>query len=393
MEGLGRPLVLEPRRREPQPLELAIFAPIASPPLRELVSPDESVVIVTSDVTRPCPTAEMLPLVVDELARAGVRDENILVVFGLGVHRGHTEEEQRRLVGPEMYRRLRCVDSDPERVIEVGTTRRGTPVELFEPVVKAEKRIVLGVVELHYFAGYSGGAKAIFPGVSTLRSIKHNHGMMTHANARAGVLRHNPVREDIEEAAALVGIDYVFNVILDGQKEVTLAAAGHPLEAHRWACRVVDYQSKFELEKPVDVVLVSAGGYPKDIDLYQAQKALDNAASAVRPNGEIVWVAECREGIGSEILEAWLTGHEPDDVIARLEEEFVLGGHKAAAIARVLKHAHVTLVSSLADDRVRGLGFTPCSDVEDALRAAMRRAGPHASLAVLPQGASVLVAT
>jgi nickel-dependent lactate racemase len=382
---------LEPRRSAVEPIRLALAAPIGSPPLHSLLHHGQSIVIVTSDITRPCPTHLMLPPLMEELALAGIPDEDVTVVFGLGTHRAHTPEEQAQLVGPEMLARLHCVDSDPAQMVSVGTTSRGTPIEVFGPVLDADVRIALGNVEPHYFAGYSGGAKAIMPGVCSTNTIRQNHAMMVEPNACAGVLDGNPVREDIEEGASLVGIDFILNVILDSEHCVVMAAAGHPVEAHRWACRAVDYLSKVAVEQQADVVLVSAGGFPKDINVYQAQKALDNAAAAVRPGGVIVWVAECAEGLGNKVFEEWLVGAAPDEILARIQRQFVLGGHKAAAMARVLKRATVNLVSALPPDLVSECGMTPYSNVESALQDALAQTGPDSFVVILPEGASVLV--
>jgi nickel-dependent lactate racemase len=257
-------------------------------------------------------------------------------------------------------------------------------------VLKADLRIALGNVEPHYFAGYSGGLKAIVPGVCSANTIRHNHAQMIEAGARAGVLDGNPVREDLEEGASLVGVDFLLNVLLDSSHQVAVAAAGHPVEAHRWLCRAADYLSRTPVAQPADIVLVSAGGYPKDINMYQAQKALDNAAEAVRPGGTIVWVAECAEGLGNATFEAWMVGASADDILRRIAADFVLGGHKAAAIARVLKRARILLVSALPAEQVRACGMTPFKDVQTALQAARRDAGDEPLIYAMPEGAAVL---
>jgi lactate racemase len=301
-DDAGRIITLKPRRSAPDPVGLALAAPIGSRPLRDLVEPGQSVVIVISDITRPCPSRRLLPPLVAELAAGGVADEDILIVSAVGSHRPQTPAERRRLIGPEMDDRLVCIDSDPSQVTCVGTTSRGTPIEAFTPVVAADVRIAVGNVEPHYFAGYSGGAKALVPGICSLETIRKNHAMMIDPGARMGLLDGNPVREDIEEGAAMIGLDFILNVILDEDHEIVVAAAGHPVAAHRWACRVLDYQSKVTIDEPADIVVVSAGGYPKDINMYQAQKALDNAAAAAKPGGRIIWLAECREGLGHPVL-------------------------------------------------------------------------------------------
>ena len=256
-------------------------------------------------------------------------------------------------------------------------------------MVRADVRVALGNIEYHYFAGYSGGYKALVPGVCSAKTIRHNHAMMCEPGACLGRLDGNPVREQIEEAAAMIGLDFILNAIVD-EGTVALATAGHPIVAHRWACAALDHLSRVPLGCCADVVLVSAGGYPKDINMYQAQKALDNAAAAVRPGGVIIWVAECPEGLGNATFERWMVGSTPEQILARIQEQFVLGGHKAAAIARVQMRAEIWLVSSLAPALVRSCGLQPYASVEDALQAAFARFGSDASIAAMPEGASIV---
>jgi lactate racemase len=380
--------VVAPRRGDVDLVRLALAAPLDSSPLRQLVQPGQTVAIVTSDITRPCPTWQLLPPVLDELHAGGVAPEDVFLVFGLGTHRPHTAAEQARLMG-ESYGRIRCMDTDPSDMVYLGTTTRGTPVEAFRPVVEADVRVALGTVEYHYFAGYSGGTKALVPGVCSPRTIQCNHSMMTREGARLGHIEGNPVRADIEEAASMIGLDFILNVIVDEGK-VAVAVAGHPVAAHRWACRALDYLSMVRIPCCTDIVLVSAGGYPKDINMYQAQKALDNAAEAVRPGGIIIWVAECSEGLGHGTFEEWMVGASAESILQRIEREFVIGGHKAAAIARVQQHASIWLVSNLPAHTVRSCGMVPYQSVEDAMADAVKALGPDASITVMPEGASVV---
>jgi lactate racemase len=382
--------VLEPRRSSPDPVRLALAAPIGSTRLQEMVSSGQKVVIVTSDISRPCPTNRMLPPVMEELGAAGIADRDVQVIFGLGTHRPQTPEERGQLAGPEMAARLRLVDSDPADTVRVGITSRGTPIDIFRPVYEADIRIVFGNIEPHYFAGFSGGVKAIVPGVCSAETIRFNHAWMVDPQARAGVMEGNPVREDLEEGAAMVGVDFMLNVILDGDKNIIAAAAGHPVLAHRWACQIVSALSLTPLPRLADIVLVGAGGYPKDINVYQAQKALDNAAAAVRQGGVIVWVAECPEGLGNATFESWMVGSQPDLILERIQEKFVLGGHKAAAIARVQQRAAILLVSTLPAELVRDCGLEPFNDLDAAFQDARKRVGPDPVVVIIPEGGAVL---
>ncbi len=365
--------------------------PIGLPPLREVVKKGEKIAIITSDITRPIPSYKVLPAVLDELGAAGIPDEDIIIVFALGSHGGHTEERMRYMVGDAVYDRIRCMDSNVNDAVHVGTTSRGTPVDIFRPVVEADRRICMGNIEYHYFAGYSGGAKAIMPGVSTWDAIQHNHSAMVEPTACAGRLEGNPVREDIEESGRILGIDYIVNVVLDAKKEIIRSFAGHPVLAHREGCKFLDSFYKVGIPEQADIVIVSAGGFPKDINMYQAQKALDNAKHAVKDGGIIVWIASCKEGLGEHHFEQWLTGHEKSsDMITHIKTDFVLGGHKAAAIAMVLERARIFFVSDLEPDFVKRVFLEPYSDIQTAIDAAIEAKGPDAKIVVMPYGGSTL---
>ena len=382
---------MEHERRGPDAVRFALEHPAGSPRLRDLAKPGQKIVIVTSDISRPLPSFDVLPSVLDELSAAGVKDEDVTVVFGLGSHRGHTPEEMERLVGSEVYSSLRCVDSDPADCVRFGITKRGTPVDITRVVAEADFRICLGNVEFHYFAGYSGGYKAIMPGVSTPEAIQANHRMMVRDDAHAAKLSGNPIREDIEEAGAMVGVDFIVNVVLDEHKHIVYAAAGDVTEAHRDACRYLDKMYLKPIEKRADIVIVSQGGAPKDANLYQTQKALDNAKHAVRKGGTVILIGACPEGLGSKTFEDWLMAAEkPQDLIDRVHRAFQLGGHKAAAIAMVLENAEIMLVSEMDDEFVRSIFLTPCKSAQEAFDRAMEKYGPSASVIAMPFGGATL---
>lgn len=378
-------------RDEADEIRYALNNPIGSARLREIVKPGEKVVVITSDITRPMPSRRVLPYVLKELAIAGVKETDIRIVLALGSHRHHTEEEKMYLVGEEIYQRVEVVDSDPEDCVLLGTTSRGTPVEVFRPVAEADRRVCLGNIEYHYFAGYSGGAKAIMPGVSTRRAIQSNHQMMVQPTARTGVLDNNPVRQDIEEAVQLIPIDFILNVVLDDHKRIVKAVAGHYQLAHREGCRFLDKLYKIEIPALADIVVTTPGGQPKDINLYQAQKALDNAQHAVRPGGIIILVAACGEGLGEKVFERWmLNATHPGQMVHNIQCNFELGGHKAAAIGMILEKGQVFLVSEMESAFVRRLFMKPFRTVSLALNQAFAELGKEARIILMPVGGSTL---
>ncbi len=368
----------------------ALDNPVGTPRLRDLARRGQKVAVITSDLTRPCPSERLLPPVLDELAAAGVPDDDIIIIIGLGLHRPMTEAELRDGVGEAVFRRVRVINHDVRDTISLGRTSFGTPVEVFRPVVEADFRVCLGNVEFHYFAGYSGGAKAVVPGCASEGTVTANHAMMVRPEAQAGRLEGNPVRADLEEAAAMVGVDFLLNVVVDGEHRIVQAVAGDSRAAHRVGCEWVAQRGKVPIPALADIVLVSAGGYPKDVNLYQAQKALDNAAYAVKPGGIIILVAECAEGCGNRTFEQWMTsGDTPAALLERIQERFVLGGHKAAAVAVVAQKAQIFFVSpSMAAWRLAGMETYDSLDA--ALTEAWRRVGRGATVLLLPEGGSVL---
>ena len=376
---------------EEEEVRRALREPVGAPPLRQVVRPGEKIAVITSDITRPMPTRKVMPALLDELYAAGVKPEDITLVFALGSHRSQTDEERRRLAGERAWNEIRCVDCDPDDCVHLGVTSAGTPVDITRVVAEADRRICLGNVEYHYFAGYSGGAKAIMPGCSTRAAIQSNHSMMVRAEAAAGNLKTNPVRRDIEEAAALCGIDYILNVVLGEHKEILRAAAGDVTLAHRELCAFLDKIYLNELPQAADIVLVSQGGAPKDLNLYQTQKALDNARHAVRQGGIIILIGSCREGLGERVFEQWMTtSPSPEAMIERIGRDFQLGGHKAAAIAITLQKAKIFLVSELEDEFVRSIFLTPQPSAQAALEQAFRELGGDASVLAMPFGGSTL---
>ena len=368
----------------------AIDNPIGSDKLSNLVHAGQTIAIITSDISRPMPTWQVLPSVLKELQQGGIQKEDITLVFALGSHRHHTEEEMRYLAG-DCFDKIRCVDSDPSDCIHMGTTSRGTPVDITRVVAEADVRICLGNIEFHYFAGYSGGAKAIMPGVSTPDAIQCNHRMMVSQDACAGKLQGNPIREDIEEAGSICGIDFIVNVVLDEHKQIVHAVAGDVTAAHRAGCAYLDQMYRKPIPQRADIVLVSQGGAPKDANLYQTQKALDNAKHAVKDGGTIILIGACPEGLGSTKFESWLVkANSAHEMVERIGREFELGGHKAAAIGLVLENATIDLVSEMDDDFVRSIFLNPRPSAQDALDAAFAKYGPDATIIAMPYGGATL---
>ena len=345
-------------------IKKALNQPIGSTRLKDQVRKGDKISVIVSDITRPVPTAQILPALIEELHTYGILAQDICIVFALGIHRGMTEEEKNMVLGSDIYTSYKNVE--PQQFIYLGDTSRGTPIEVCKEVTESDLIILTGNIEFHYFAGYSGGYKALMPGVSTKAAIQNNHKMMLHPEAKIGIADGNPVREDLEEFGQKFSRTFLVNVILNSRKEITKVVAGDPIKAHREGCKAYDEYYKVYVDDPADMVIVSAGGYPKDINLYQAQKALDNAAKVVKKEGKLILVADMQEYFGEETFERWLLDSETiGSILSRIKQNFVLGGHKAAAIANLLKDMDISVLSSMDEDIVRRSFFTPLRDLAD----------------------------
>lgn len=372
-------------------LERALDNPIASPRVEEMAGPGMKTVIMVSDLTRPSPSYKILPPLIRRLESAGLRDEDVTLVFGMGIHRHMTDAEKEALVGADAFARFRCVESTASgEFVSLGTTSRGTPIEVCPEVAACGLLICTGNIEYHYFAGYSGGVKAVLPGACSSRTVEANHAMQLLPGAELGSYDNNPVRQDMEEAGRIAGVDFIFNVVLDEKKNIVRAVAGEPVAALAEGRKVVDDLYGVQIARQAGVVVVSAGGHPKDVNVYQAQKALENATRAVRQGGTIVLVAECPEGLGEKTFEQYMTAYPLDEIIERIRARFVLGGHKAAAIARTLKRAEIYMVSAVDPALVRACKMTPFESAQAAVEQALSRAGSDASVIVMPYGGSTV---
>lgn len=401
-EAPGEPDLVLPKpvpavSSELEVVETSLNNPIGSPRLEDIVSPTTRVALLVSDITRPCPSYKILPHILRRLRRAGVPKENVLIVFATGTHRRHTIEEQARLVGRSVLNEYRVVDhvcTDEKNLVYLGDTRRGTPVYINSLVHESHVRIGVANIDAHYFAGYSGGAKSLLPGVAGYESIKANHKLMLEPGAETGRLEGNPVREDLEEAASMAGLEFIVNVVLDGQKRIAGCVSGHFIKAHRRGAKIFNTIYGVEVKEKYDIVIASPGGFPKDLNLYQAQKALDTAAMYVKPGGVIVLVAECREGVGNETTEKLLfSGKTPEEIVEYVRENFELGYHKAYAIARVACKAGIILVSRLPRQLLSKGFIEAAHSLEEALAKARSIVEGSTSIAVLPYAASIIPRT
>jgi nickel-dependent lactate racemase len=356
-------------------IKTALRQPIGSPGLGQCVRPGERVCILVNDSTRKARTELFMPVLLDELNRAGVPDRDIFAMVATGSHRLATPDDMEALVGAAVAGRIAMYSHDchdQDSLTNLGTTTRGTPVFANTRVLKADRRVLTGSVVHHWFAGFGGGKKALVPGICGYDTIRANHSLLLDPASRIAVLDGNPAAEDQLEAARMIGGDFLINTILDTNGDILGVFAGDMVLAHRQACDLAHRVYAGYKVAPADVVLASCGGWPKDINVYQAQKSLENGALACRRGGVVVLAAECREGIGSDKYWEWARKYKSVNEIERaLREHFDLGGHKAFAMARLTAEHRVVLLSSLPAEVVHILGFEAASTAEEALAKAI----------------------
>ena len=372
-------------------VERALSAPIGSKRLGEIVKPESKVAIVVDDATRHAPSEVMLLPVLTELNASGVKDENVTVIFGCGTHRAVTEEEARKLLGEEACKRVKAISHDcrsPD-LVHVGNTKtHGNKVYLNRVFAEADVKVLLGDVGFHYYAGYGGGRKSVLPAVAGEETIKHNHAMLLNTNARTGILEGNPVHEDLTEAARLAKVDFIVNTISNARGEVVKAFAGNVEQAFLEAVKAVDEMYRVSVDRRADIVVTSPGGYPADMNLFQAYKALDNALAIVKRGGVIILVAECSEGHGNQVFYDWMVRLGDLKTVEReIKRNFALGGHKAYYLLKALQNHTIILVSSLPDYYSSNIfKVKTARAVNDAITEAFKLAGSAARVWVMPCG-------
>jgi nickel-dependent lactate racemase len=354
-----------------------------------------SAAIAVNDKTRPVPHDILLPPLLARLEALGLPPQAITLFIATGLHPRMEPHEFVSILPAEVLCRhpVVCHDArDPSGLIEVGVTRRGTPVWVNRRYREADLRLAVGNIEPHQFQGFSGGVKSVAIGLAGEATIVRNHAWMLDPAARLGEYEANPARQDVEEIGHLVGVHFVLNAILNSKRQIVSVLAGEPQAVMRAGVPLARQLAEVEVAAPYDLVLASPGGHPKDINLYQSQKALAHAALLTRQGGTVILAAACPEGTGSPEYEAWARRCTSlAEVVERfLAEGFRIGPHKAYQIARDALRLNLLLVSEMAPAFVRSLLLTPAASLKAALAQVLPGLPPDARLAVLPQAGAVI---
>jgi len=350
-------------------IERALKNPIGSKRLKDIVKLKDKVAIVIDDITRPLPSQEILPPLIDELTSSGIKEEDITIIIATGLHRKLTREEISKLVGREISDAIKVINHDPyskENLVYLGQTSQGSEIYVNRIFMEADIKILVGDIEYHQFFGYGGGAKSIHPGIADAESIRCIHSQLDSPKAKTGILKGNPIQEELKEVVQMIKPDFVLNVVLDSKRGVVRAFAGDLFEVFHQGVELVDEMYKIKIPQRVDTVIASCGGFPRDTDLYQSQKAIESAKKAVKQGGRIILFAQCQEGWGSKTFQEWMKeAKNPEEIIKRIKGKFIIGAHKAFLLAKEVQWAKVYLYSEMDPSEVKDAFLHPLSNLKE----------------------------
>jgi nickel-dependent lactate racemase len=374
----------------------AFDTPVDSPPLDDLIATGDRVLIVASDATRATASDRIINLLVRRLIQNGSAPGDIAIIFATGIHRAVRPDEKNELLTPFIAQRIRTIDHDaydPAQLLEIGITQRGTPVAVNRALKEFDKVIVTGAIGFHYFAGFSGGRKSICPGLASAETIAATHMLALdfekggrRAGVGAGSLEGNSVSEECERVAAMIEPVFSINVFVDDRGRPEKVFAGHWQKAHTRACAEYLGGHSMRIQEKREVVVVSCGGSPYDINMIQAHKALDMAAHACTDGGTIVFLAECGEGLGRADFLKWFESANSNALESRLQQAYEINGQTAWALLTKAERFRIRIITKLNEDEVRQMRMTPAKSIEDALSDLSPNTGGY----IMPRGAALL---
>ncbi len=371
---------------ETEIIRQALNNPIGSPTLKDFLKDARDVLFIVNDPTRPTPTARVLDIIQNDIA-----GHNVSFIVATGIHRAPTEEEYLQIFTEKYYTkykdRIHSHDSKNDEMVYLGTSKNGTEMKVNKMGVDAHKIVIISSVEPHYFAGYTGGRKSFLPGIASFETIEQNHKLALKQEARALALEGNPVHEDMIDALSTVKKEiFTISTVLDKKHRIYAATAGDIYKSMEAAVSKAEEVFVAKIPQKADIV-VSVVKFPSDIDLYQAQKGIDNAKYALKEGGILLLIAKCRMGIGEDSFVKLLSSADsPRDALDRIEKKFVIGYHKAAKMAEVGLYAQTWAVTDLDPKILESIFIRPFSSFQDALDKAFEEKGKDAKALILLDG-------
>ncbi len=381
----------------------SINKPIDGLTLKEIIKNKkniEKICIVASDATRPVPSNLILEALITELNIYGINDNQIIILIATGLHRISREEELERILGKNLINRITVVDhiaTDENSLINLGKTTDNHPILINKLYYEADLKILTGYVEPHFFFGFAGGRKSVIPGIAGAKSLQNNHSAENIASpyARFGIFKENPLHKNSIEISRKVGVDFIVNVCINEHHEIVQVAAGDFEKAHE---KLVNYQLKHifrDIKEPYDIVICGNGGYPLDLNLYQAVKSMAIGEMAVKNGGTIISVNECVDGIGigqEKFKELIFSEMTPKKIYEKIlnKDIIVPDQWEIQILARVLMKADIFVISKLKEKEIGNIGLKYAETVEDAVNVCLKKYGKLASILILPNGPQVL---
>jgi nickel-dependent lactate racemase len=348
---------------------------------------------MVTDNTRPCPDDRLLPPILAEL-EAKIPRENITIMVAVGLHPPLDKQELVKKLGRDIVENYNVINHDVNQCVYIGTTSRGTPVDINTRVVEADFRLSTGFIEPHWFAGFSGGRKSIAPGVFSVRSAYKNHSykMLDHPCSVSGIIQGNIVHEDLVEQAIMAKLNFIVNVILNKDREITHIVTGDPLKAHKIGCEIESDIATVKAPHKVDITITSNNGYPLDLDLYQTCKGMNTASKITRDGGSVIIASACGDGKGpEEFVELHASVSSPKEVLQKIRREEPIGVQwQNQILARDQLRNDFYLVSELEDSIIEAMMITPVRTIEEGLEKAFKILGNDAEIAVIPEGPLVV---
>ncbi len=370
----------------------SIESPIGCPPLHEFLKPNARICILVEDITRPGPKKEILAILTTYLAKHGIKSHNVTIIFARGLHRRHSRSEWIQMIGEGIVEQYRVMDHEPHdqsMLTLIGETSRGTPVEINKLVCESDLVIGISYLGIHDFAGYTGGGKIILPGVASEKAIKKNHILSLDERSLPGIADGNPARMDMEEAAEILGYHFSINVPLNYRGEPVEVFSGHFVKAHRRGIPVVDEMYKIPVKDKAELVIVSAGGFPHDINLYQAERSIRYSSQVLAEGGTLILIADCMDGIGSKDMYKTIKDYrgDPDHVRDELLKDYSIGKWVAWDLLQNSERYDILIVSENLDPKVFSqTRIKILQKIEDALKLVRSKYGPSPKYLVIPYG-------
>jgi len=374
-------------------IKKALKKPIGSKTISQIAEGKNTAVVICTDITRPTPDKLLVPLILNELNKGGILDKDIKIIIARGQHRKMRNEEVEEKLGREVVKRVIVKQHDPDHnLLYIGESKKGNELWINKDAVESEVKITTGNIVPHRYAGFGGGAKSILPGISSRETIGHNHLYVEMEEAALGKLEGNPVREEMEEAAMIVGLDFIVNTVMNVKNEIVKVVAGDPTEAYQTGVKIC--KEIYGVKIPAKAEIIIAGCYPMDINFYQASKALEIVSHIIKDGSTIIMVSPCYEGVGGKNFLDYLKEKSPVDIIKNIKthkERNVVEGVISYLIAKCREKAKIYLISDgISDNEIRGMGMFPAKSAQSVLDNVLQEYGNEAKILVLPTAPNTL---